>query len=220
MPSLQVRHFLFAALLVFVGTTRAAGRANLVTNGDFSNPTNSLHGWKYQYTDEGQSFYKGNAGLVFVSPTQAGKNQVLRLYVATQDLAENQGVKVDSRPIPFEPGKHKFSVAAMSTGPNCRILIEGYRWRPGIKPHADPELWELRKCYKFKQIYFGSQKAGTMGGVSSAWKSASSTFPDGKLSSLAQKKYGTIRFLVIHIIGIGGGPGDLFVDDVSLEKLN
>lgn len=220
MTLLRPCRLFFAALLSFAAASPCARSANLVTNGDFSNPTNSLHGWKYRYTDEGESFYHGNAGLVFVSANQTGREEVLRLYVATQSLAENQGVKVDSKPIAFEPGKHKFSAAAMSTGPNCRILIEGYRWRPGIKPHPDPELWELRKCYKFKQLYFGSKKSGTMGGVSSSWKSASRSFPDGKLSPLAQKKYDSIRYLVIHIVAISGSPGDLFVDDVSLKKLN
>ena len=79
-------------------------------------------------------------------------------------------------------------------------------------------LLELRKCYKFKQLYFGAREGGDMGGVGPAWATARRTIPEGELSKLARQSYDKIEFLVIHLVAIGGGPGVLEVDDVKLER--
>jgi len=138
-----------------------------------------------------------------------------------------QGVMVDSDPIPVAPGgRYKLTISAKTTGCDCRILVEGYRWRPGIKPHANPKLKEVRKCYRFAQVYFGPEKAGTMGGIREAqgWTTASQTFPDVKITKLAMESFNKVQFLVVHIIAINGGKDPewvhLYVDDVELERIN
>ena len=90
-----------------------------------------------------------------------------------------QGVKTDSDPIPWDPeSRYRFSAWAKSTGPNCRILLQGYKWKPKVKPHDNPKLSDLRRCYRFKQLFFGIVKAGEMGGVKGAWDQASRTIPE------------------------------------------
>jgi len=197
-----------------------AARTNLVLNGSFDATDDPLRGWRTHYDLPGESWYADNRELVSVIAEESGRRAVLRLYVKTRDLAINQGVRADSEPIPFDPNlRYRFSVAARSTGPDCRILLEGYRWKPGIRPHPQPQFHELRKCYKFTQLYFGSQKAGDMGGVGRTWTTASMEIPGELKSDLQRELYQAIRFVVVHVVAIGGREGELFVDDVVLEPL-
>ncbi len=196
------------------------GRTNLVVNGSFDDPAEPLKGWRTHYDLPGDSWYARNRELVSVVAQESGRTGVLRLHVPTRDIAINQGVKADSIPIPISPDqRYRFSAWARSTGPNCRILLEGYRWKPGVRPHDNPDISELRKCYKFTQLYFGTVKAGDMGGVGRSWSQASMEFPDAMKSDLQREIYSTIRFVVVHIVAIGGDAGDLLVDDVRLEPI-
>lgn len=212
----------------FLLASSAWAGSNLVVNGHFSDTNEFLRGWKYNYADTGNELMAGNHRHVAIT-NEGSKNHVLALQ-ANGDLLSNigQGVMVDSDPIPIAPGgRYKLAISAKTTGPDCRILVEGYRWRPGIKPHAHPKLKEMRKCYRFAQVYFGAEKAGTMGGIKpeQGWSKASQTFPDAKMTRLAQESYNKIQFLVVHIIAIGGSWKDpewvhLYVDDVILERIN
>ena len=159
-------------------------------------------------------------------------------------LVPGMGVKLDSAPIPIKStDRFKVSCVAKSTGPDCRILVYGYKWKPGIKPHADPILPELRECYHSVQIYFtvpdlrNRKKgdlgigAGDFGGVKKEWKQAFSVFPDkkwkasttsdrtGQKISLGQEIWHSVEFLSIHLVAIAGGPGDLLVRDMRIEKM-
>jgi hypothetical protein len=128
---------------------------------------------------------------------------------------------VDSFPVAVDigKGKYRFSIYARSTGPSARILIEGFRWAPGVTPHENPKNTELRKCYKFSQVYFGKQEAGEMSSPGAGWQQGSTVFPENNLSKLAREKLAQIKFLVVHIVAIGGNDGDLLVDDVKLERI-
>jgi hypothetical protein len=208
-------------LLAAASVAAAPPSTNLVVNGSFDHPDDPLFGWKTEFTAAGESWYRDNKRLVSVVPQDSGRQNVLRLHVATQFLADNPGVKANSRPIPFDPTKkYRFSAHARSTGPNCRIMLEGYKWAPGVTPRDNPTISELRRCYRFKQLYFGDVQGGTMGGVGRHWKHASRILPEDGLSDLARRILGEVSFVVVHIVGIGGRAGELFVDDVVLERLD
>jgi hypothetical protein len=80
-------------------------------------------------------------------------------------------------------------VAARATGPNCRLYVQGYRWKPTVKPHPHPTLYELRKCYKSHLLYFGRVEGGTMSNPDSTWRTASTTIPEAvkELEELRQQ---------------------------------
>lgn len=214
-----ILHFAFFLLSASVSW---AG-SNLLINSHFGDTNEYLRGWKYNYDDTGNSSFVSN--YTYVSVTNDGSKQhVLALRIGDKT---DSGVPVDSAPIPFTPGaRYKLTASVKTTKPDCRIQLDGYRWRPGVKPHAHPELKELRKCYRFTQLYFGAAKGGITGGISPdmGWATASQTYPDVKLSKMAQEKFDQIQFLVVHILaiyGIWGGPdGSLYVDDVELERVN
>jgi len=219
--------WLLAALVCAAG---AGAGDNLLVNGSFDDPDQPLKGWKYDYADTGNRLYAGNCNYVSVLPADGARRGVLRLH-GTRDVlwATGQGVKVDSWPVPFEPGAtYKLTAYARSSadsrepGPNCRMYIEGYRWRPGVKPHDAPRLSDLRKVYKQGPgniLYFGGRDSGAFSGAPRSWQKGECTFPSKDRSELAERHLQRVKFLVVHIVAIDGWDGDLLVDDVQLRRI-
>ena len=220
-----------AILLItgFILTSSAVwAGSNLVANGHFNATNEFLYHWKYDYADTGNSNYSNNCAYVALTNVDS-RSHVVALR-ANYDLLVNQGVMLDSDPIAVAPGgRYTFTVSAKTTGPNCHILVEGYRWRPGIKPHANPKLAELRKCYRFAQVAFGptTRTSMNLGMItpSHGWATVSQTFPDSKMTDLAKESYDKIQFLVVHILAVSGTTGGqewgtLYVDDIKLERIN
>ncbi len=208
--------------------------SNLMVNGSFED---GLKGWRYQYNQHGgESWYADNDKMVSIVDRMDGKVSVLAIKPTYSKTWLEGGVKVDSAPIPIDStggAKYRLTVTAKSTGPNCRILLEGYKWRPGIKPHDNPDWTELRREYKFAQVYFtGSGKGGAVkvetkskgtltgkpqagpggedaagsgdfGGVKKMWSTGSTTFPDEHMTELAKGMYEQCKFVCLHVVGIG-----------------
>jgi hypothetical protein len=228
MRTTRVTTLLLAAAVLPAALGLAGG--NLVQNGGFDDTADPLSGWTYDYTWTGNRLYAGNHRYVSIVPRDGVKKSVLKLH-GTRDIlwGTGQGVKVDSAPIPYEFGAtYKLTAYARSQadsqepGPNCRIYIEGYMWAPGIKPHENPKLHELRRIYKQGAgniLYFGSSRSGPFSNVSTKWQKGDCTFPDDDLSSLAMKHLKRVDFLVVHVIAIDGWDGDLMVDDIELVKV-
>lgn len=216
---------------------------NLLRNGTFSN---GLDGWRFKYDLDGESWYTNNHNCVSViTDEQTHQTMVKLVGTHAELLVPGMGVKLDSAPIPIKPtDKFKLSCWAKSSGPDCRILVYGYKWKPGIKPHADPILPELRECYHSVQVYFtvpdlrNRKKgdlgigAGDFGGVKKDWRQSSAIFPDvkkwkvtttsdmnGQKVSLGQEKWNSVEFLSIHLVAIGGKPGEMLVRDMRIEKV-
>lgn len=196
------------------GMPNGRGGKNLVENGSFDNEENHLKGWRIEYP--GSDMYASNPDYIEIIDRLDGRRWVV---CHNPGLASVQGTKMDSKPIPFDPkASYKFSMEAKTTGPPGRILIEGYRWKPGIRPHENPQLHELRKCYKFKKLFFGSKKEGEFSGVEKSWSKAERTFPEKDMSPLAMKMFKRIEFLLVHIVKIGVPDGKLYIDNVRLVK--
>jgi hypothetical protein len=128
---------------------------------------------------------------------------------------------VDSFPVPVKPGgRFRLTLTARSTGPGIRTLVEGYQWRPGVKPHANPDISELRKCFKSEVVTFGSQVGGSRSSVGKGWETADIVFPAENPTALAVDKLSKMEFLIVHIVAIDGGEGTVYVDDVKLEQIS
>jgi hypothetical protein len=213
-------------LVVMIEDASALGSGNLLSNGDFSNPDDPLAGWMYDYSWTEHKRYSDNHTRVEVIPKQGTKRNVLK-FTISQDIAAGMGygVKVDSEPVPYEQGaRYKLSASAKTTGPNCRIYITGYRWKPGVKPHDKPTLRDLRRTFKQgagEMVYFKGKRDGALANPTKSWsRGSSSSFSPNNLSELGQKHLKRSHFLVVHIIGILGQGGELYVDDVELKKIS
>ncbi len=197
---------------------------NIVFNGGFDLAGDPLAGWTRTYDRAGESWYAQNHQYVSVM-ADGSRPHVLRLNVANRSIADNQGVKVDSRAIPVDPRKtYRFSVYARSTGPMARIMLEGYRWHPRAKPGPSPQREDLRLAYRYPMIYFSKGDAGGMAPVPGQWTRESLEIkgldhPSSKgISDLNRQNLEKVLFVVVHMVGIGS-VGDLFIDDVRLESV-
>lgn len=216
-----MKNALLVLMLCAAGLTSAEAATNLLANGSFDSADSSLANWKYKYDKEGESWYFTNHERVKVVEKEEGRSNVLSLFGDSNILTgTGQGTKVDSYPVQVKPGgRYKLTLTARSTGPCVRAMVEGYQWRPGVKPHPSPELAELRKVFKSELVYFGSQKGGSVSSPGKSWQTDSVTFPGEKPTELAADKLSKMEFLVVHIIAINGSAGNLYIDDVKLEQV-
>ncbi|MEO6788063.1 MAG: hypothetical protein ABI318_18205, partial [Chthoniobacteraceae bacterium] len=140
-----------------------ANAQSLIENGNFDNPTDPLKGWVSDYEWAGNSNYLGNKKHVSIITEGARKN------VVKMDSPGDQGVKIECRAFPFEPG-FRYTCTLDVKGGGYRVYFAGYRWAPGIRPHDNPELGELRMIYQ--------SKAAT--GTASDWKQEKIELPGVK----------------------------------------
>lgn len=213
------RRLLLAALALCAGAPQPAraGDANLVPNAAFDAPGTPLAHWESTYDRPGESFYKDNASRVSVVADGA-RQAVLRLNVATRALADNQGVKAESAPIPFDPaGVYAFSAEARSTGPCARIMLEGFRRRKGA-PAGAPAREDLRLVYRFPILTFAPDDSHETARPPRVWTPAAQRVPSEKLTPTAAAALAQVEFVVVRVVAIAGTSGDLFVDKIRLER--
>ncbi len=199
--------------------------ANLLVNGSFDNAEDPLKGWVRDFQFTGNTWYTNNHTRVSVISQDGAHRSVLRL-TGTRDIfwGSGQGVKVDSEPIPFDPNcsYHLSAEARTTEGPNCRIYIQGFQWKPGVKPNTAPTLADLRLAYKQGSgnlLYFGTTKhEGPFSNVTKSWQRGETTFPSANPTSAALAALKRVEFIIVHIVAIDGHDGDLLVDNVVLEK--
>lgn len=186
---------LVAALSAAVSLSHAQ---SLIENGNFDNPADPLKGWITDYEWSGNKHYLANKNSVSTVVEGARKN------VVKMNSPGDQGVKMETRAIPFEPG-NRYTCTLDVKGGGYRIYFAGYRWAPGIRPHENPELGELRMIYQ--------SKAAT--GTSDAWKQEKLELPGVTLSPQAIEHLKEVRYITVYIWFVKPG----FVDNVTVTKV-
>jgi hypothetical protein len=171
---------------------------SILENGKFDNSGDPLKGWVTDYAWTGNSYYIGNKQHVSVV-SEGGRKNVVKF-----DSAGDAGVKMECRAFPLEPG-FKYVCNLDIKGGGYRIYFAGYQWAPGVHPHDNPELGELRLVYQ--------SKAAT--GSSDAWKQEKLELPGIALSDQAIEHLKKVRFLTVYIWM--AKPG--FVTNVTVTKV-
>jgi hypothetical protein len=171
---------------------------SLIENGNFDNPSDPLKGWITDYEWTGNTHYLGNKNHVSIVTEGARKN------VVKMNSPGDQGVKIECRAFPFEPG-FRYTATLDVKGGGYRVYFAGYRWAPGVRPHENPELGELRMIYQ--------SKATT--GTASDWKQEKIELPGVKPSAQAIEHLKQLRFLTVYIWFVKPG----FVDNVTVTKV-
>ena len=180
------------------GPAGSAGAAQpVLENGNFANPTDPLKGWVVDYAWTGNSYYVGNKQHVSVEK-EGGKN------VIKFGDAGAGGVKMESRAFPLEPG-FKYVADFQIKGSGYRIYFAGYQWAPGVHPHDNPELGELRLIYQSKALVSKSD----------SWKQEKIELPGVTLSPEAIEHLKKVRYLTFYIFM--ASPG--YVSNVSVTKV-
>lgn len=211
------------ALLAFnLSAISSSAGGNLVINGSFDDPHGPLVGWKSKYTSHLERQYKENHKHVSVVKEIDRRSNVLK-FECRESVLMDEGVKVDTYPIKFKPGQRfRLSARAKSTGPKCRFLVQGFRWRPDIEPHKHPKYEELRRVYRFGVLYFNDPETGVFSHVTKdgGWDRGKLIFPDREQTEMGQKFLKKVDFIMVHIVAIAGKAGKLYVDDVSLKRID
>ena len=214
------QHKAVALGLALLATWAQAG--DVVVNGGFDDKSEPLKGWNTDFRWTGKEIFSNNHRFVDVLSKDGGRKNILRIRVPAETIAR-QGVMVESDPIPFDPeSRYTLAVDARTTGPDCRVFLEGYRKKRGTRKDRTPNLSELRKVFRQaagRMVYFGSAKSGNTSAPTKNWSTGKAEiFPQKELSKLAQEHVGNIEYLVIHILGIFGTEGDILIDKIALNK--
>ncbi|MEI6277932.1 MAG: hypothetical protein WCQ16_00955 [Verrucomicrobiae bacterium] len=110
---------------------------------------------------------------------------------------------MESRPFPIEPG-FKYICNLEIKGGGYRVYFAGYQWAPGIRPHDNPELGELRMIYQSKALTGSGE-----------WTQQKLELPGVVLSGEAKTHLKKVRFLTIYIWMLKPGS----VANVTLTKV-
>ncbi len=180
------------ALLLAAATAGAAPVENLLENGSFDHKDGDLTGWFTDYAFSGNKHYIGNIDRVSIT----GNKAVIK-------PAGDAGAKMETFPIALEPG-FRYTATLDAKGGPYRIYFAGYKWKPGIRPHENPALGELRMIYK--------SKAAT--GKGSGWNKQELSLPGVELSSQAKAALKHVRFITLYVWMMKDGS----IDNVTITK--
>jgi hypothetical protein len=175
----------------------AASPQSIIENGSFDDPTDPLKGWIVDYAFTGNSFYVGNKSHVSIVTEGIRKN------VIQFGSAGDAGVKMECKSFPIEPG-FKYTCTLDVKGAGYRIYFAGYQFAPGIRPHENPDLGELRMVYQSKAAV----------GSSEEWTQQKIELPGVSLSPQAIEHLKKVRYLTVYIWM--AKPG--LVDNVIVTK--
>lgn len=170
-----------SALLIHAAPPTSAIRS-VIENGNFDDPAAPLKGWIVDYAFTGNSNYVDNKSRVSITTEGARKN------VVQFASAGDPGVKMESRAFPLEPG-FKYTCSLDIKGAGYRVYFAGYQFAPGVRPHENPELGELRMIYQ--------SKATT--GSSNEWKQEKFELPGVNLSQQAIEHLKKVRYVTVYI---------------------
>jgi hypothetical protein len=172
---------------------------NLCFNGSFDNPKGALTGWNVNYEWMNNSHFMKNHEWVSVLPSYQGKRNVLWMNPPTQG-------RVESKLFPVEKGA-RYHCTLDLNAPDVRFYFKGYKWEPGIAPHSEPKLSEMREVYRSENF---------TGGSGGSWKTITFNMPMEEISELAYKHYKDVRFATVYMTRYRGG---FHVANVRVIKL-
>ncbi|MCU0780064.1 MAG: hypothetical protein MUF04_03055 [Akkermansiaceae bacterium] len=132
-------HPLLAVILLALAATSSASAAdpaaNLLPNGNFTG-ADPFRGWIRDFPDE--AHYRGNAP--YLKMAEAGGRRALMLDLPA-GIAGNQGGKIESVPVPVEPGaSYRIEVDCMTWDFSARIHAEAWT--------TDPEPGQKRTIFR------------------------------------------------------------------------
>ena len=203
------------ALCAMLLVRGASGAPDLLKdrNGGFEH---GLTNWLVHFPDH--DFLKNNISCVSV--VRDGLRPHVLKFELSHAAAENWGVQALSLPVRIDFRKrYKLTVSARTTGPNARLYVMGKRWHPKARRSENPVNADTRDVFKGPVLSFSGEKGtAQFSNVRRTWATASVEIPPREMTDLAYGFWQKCEFLEIHLVGIGGSAGQLFLDDIRLEE--
>jgi hypothetical protein len=126
--------------LVLTSVMAVAEGENLLPNGDFAGKV-PLHGWLTVFPDE--AFYKDNGPYVKMAPAAAAGGRRAVVLDLPAGIAGNQGGKLESVPVPVEPGAtYHIEVDCMTWDLAAKIHVEVW----SSDPHPEQKRTIFRRA--------------------------------------------------------------------------
>ena len=202
---MKVTHTLFATLAAAALSTVFAGAAdkNLLPNGGFEGK-NPLQGWLTDFPDE--AFYKGNSPYVKMAPAgEVGGRRAVVLDLPP-GIAGNQGGKLESVPVPVEPGAaYRIEVACMTWDLSAKVHAECW----STDPHPEQKRTIFRRApaggRPALMMCFRAQVPSPPGN-SKVWTTASREFTVPKTVVVAGKDQQP-EFISVKVVNYGATMG-------------
>ena len=205
-------------ILVFALSPLRAQKSNLMAeaNGSFGA---GLKGWTVRF--EGHDRQKGNEAFVSVT-SDGARPHVLKMEVSEERARlSGQGVHAWSAPVRID-GKKRYRLTATvrGDGVDTRIYVYGKKFRPDADPGAEPTVENTRNVLKWPIMSFSDEdRASSFSDVSERWATGTVDIPPKKMTKMAYKSWLDCEFLEIHLVGIGGGGGQAYFDDIRVEEV-
>jgi len=177
-PTARHRPLAFVLATLLAACTTAIAGDSLIPNGTFDHEEGELHGWVTDYAWTGNSHYVGNKDRVKV---QGGAAMI--------KAASDAGAKIECIPIPVEKGYKYIAELSIKSNNMSRVYFAAYKWKPGIRPHDNPQLGELRMIYKSKADTSAKKSMGKM----------KIELPGVKLSTQAKAAFKHVRFITLLV---------------------
>ncbi|MFO7937875.1 MAG: hypothetical protein R6V06_09765 [Kiritimatiellia bacterium] len=183
---------------------------NFCYNGDFTLGDDHLEGWNLNYDWTGISLQQGNHLNASFLPHFRGKRNVMRMNVP-----KGYESKIECKLIPYKAGeRYKCTFDIYIENVNMKMLFNGYRFKPGIRPYDDPKLQDLRRIYKSDQK---NMKKG------SGWKRKTMFFPtESRVSATAYRHLKKVRYISTFFYVPGHTyteEGNFYLANVKITKL-
>ena len=205
------------AALLLATLSASGGDKNLLPNGGFEGK-DALHGWLTVFPDE--EFYKDNGPYVKLAPPgEAGGRRAVLLELPP-GIAGNQGGKLESVPVPVEPGA------------SYHVEVDCMTWDLSAKIHA--EAWSSDPHPEQKRTIFRRAPAGgrpalmmcyraqvpSPPGNSKIWSSAGRDFTVPKTVVVAGKEQQP-EFISVKVVNYGAtmGAGKSYFANFRLFRL-
>ncbi|KAB2642275.1 MAG: hypothetical protein DVB26_03200 [Verrucomicrobia bacterium] len=209
-----------AAFAVFFLTAALAcggGEKNLLPNGGFEGK-DALHGWLTVFPNE--EFYQANGPYVKLAPPGEVGGRRAVLLDLPPGIAGNQGGKLESVPVPVEPGAtYHIEVDCMTWDLSAKIHAEAW----SSDPHPEQKRTIFRRvaadgrpalmmCYR--------AQVPSPPGNSKVWSRAGRDFTVPKTVVVAGKDQQP-EFISVKVVNYGAtiGPGKSYFANFRLFRL-
>ena len=206
-----------AALFLTAALACGGSPRNLLPNGGFEGK-DALHGWLTVFPDE--EFYKDNGPYVKLAPSGEVGGRRAVLLDLPPGIAGNQGGKLESVPVPVEPGaSYHIEVDCMTWDLSAKIHAEAW----SSDPHPEQKRTIFRRapadgrpalimCYR--------AQVPSPPGNSKVWSSAGRDFTVPKTVVVAGKDQKP-EFISVKVVNYGAtmGAGKSYFANFRLFRL-
>ena len=205
----EVKVLIFIGLGFVMMASSQTINKNYCYNGNFISEKGNLDGWNVDYDWTRNKHQQGNQNNVSYLPVFRAKKNVLKMTVP-----EWYESKIECPLIAYKAGeRYKCTFDIYIEDVNMKMLFNGYKFAPGIRPYEHPKLQDMRRIYKTEQIDMKK---------SSGWKTKTIYFPgSSQVSSTAYRHLKKVRqiSLLLYVPGATYGAGNFYLSNVRITKV-